>query len=540
MEYLDNSLSFFFPSTDKIPEPRDTQIDLINQSVELFNQGHKHIVVCAPTGSGKSAYGLWMARLLANFTRKETVVNGKSTFSTPKIVYTSPLNVLVDQMNSNFEIRYIKTIKGREHYACVSGKENCAVGWCKLHKCSMVHELPRECKSCEKSHPELFDRCPCNHCIYKKELALFKNHNIGNTNFTLFQYGIAEGRDIIVIDECDAIESFIRMQHSFTVDEIIKGDYTEHIARLKEIKMDVDVELELVLEGRLELSAKQIHKLKNKSNNIKTLIEDYEKGRAWCVSYNYDRTKYEPINTDRFLEPLIKDKIVIFMSATPEKREDAGFIEVGSTFPIENRLWEYKPLGQMGIKYRNETVHNIAEFLTTLEGKTLVHCHSYGIARMLSSALKPLTNNKVFTQVNNVIEEADDDNYYRKDIVYQFKQSKDDNAILLSVNLARGVDFPEYNIKNNVIAKFPWFDHTDPLTIAKNRQEGNVKWQWKEISRTLMQAYGRLPRSPEKISHCYIVDSDFNNPRGISMAKLWYDRHKEYFFDWFKDAEVRM
>jgi len=77
------------------------------------------------------------------------------------------------------------------------------------------------------------------------------------------------------------------------------------------------------------------------------------------------------------------------------------------------------------------------------------------------------------------------------------------------------------------------------LVIAKNREAGNVKWQWKVISRTIMQAYGRLPRSPEKISHCYIVDSDFNNPKGISMAKLWYDRHQEYFFDWFKDAEVR-
>jgi len=99
MELLDNSLCFHFPKTQLIPEPRDTQIDLINKTIELINQGHKHIVVCAPTGSGKSAYGLWIARIIATFNRKETIVNGKKYYSTPRIVYTSPLNVLVDQMN---------------------------------------------------------------------------------------------------------------------------------------------------------------------------------------------------------------------------------------------------------------------------------------------------------------------------------------------------------------------------------------------------------------------------------------------------------
>jgi len=94
---------------------------------------------------------------------------------------------------------------------------------------------------------------------------------------------------------------------------------------------------------------------------------------------------------------------------------------VGSTFPIENRLWEYKPLGRMGIKHREETVYNIARFLTTLEGKTLVHCHSYGIAKMLSEALRPICKSKVFLQVNNMVDENENDNYYRKDIVYQFK-----------------------------------------------------------------------------------------------------------------------
>lgn len=539
MELIDNSLSFFFPRTESIPTPRDTQIDLINKIIEQINLGNKRIVVCAPTGSGKSAFALWATRIIANYYKKETIVNGRKYYSQPKIVYTSPLNVLVDQMKNNFEIRYIKTIKGREHYACVSGKENCAVGWCKLKKCSMNHEQPRTCQSCEKNNYELFSKCHCNKCIYKKELALFKNHPIGNTNFTLFQYGIAEDRDIIVIDECDAIESFIRMQHSFSVEEYIHGEYTEHIKRLEEIKVDTGAALEMVLEGKYEISAKQIHKLENQSKNISILLDDYNNGKAWCISYRGGYTHYQPINVERFLLPLIENKICIFMSATPEHRDDSSFIEVDSTFPKENRTWEYLPLGQMGMKHRDRTVHNIADFLTTLNGKTLVHCHSYGIARMLSDALRPICNSKVFLQVNNFIEEAEEDNYYRNDIIQQFKNSNDPNAILLSVNLARGVDFPEYGIVNNVIAKFPWFDHTEPLTMAKNRVNGNVKWQWDEISRTIMQAYGRLPRSPDKVSHCYIVDSDFNNPNGRGMANLWYEKHKEgYFFEWFTEAEV--
>jgi hypothetical protein len=78
----------------------------------------------------------------------------------------------------------------------------------------LISEQTRDCKSCEKTDPALFDRCPCNSCIYKKELANFQLHPIGNTNFTLFQYGIAKDRDIIIIDEAHNLRTDTMVKES--------------------------------------------------------------------------------------------------------------------------------------------------------------------------------------------------------------------------------------------------------------------------------------------------------------------------------------
>ena len=522
----------YFPKTDKIKEPRQCQIDVLNQVDELIESGETKIIICAPTGSGKSSIAVALLNKYGG-------------------IYTSPLNVLVDQISDDFEVRYLTTLKGREHYQCNANMNvSCAEGYCQMNKCSkpvvtkdlsgnIIKEYPkRNCKDC------LEFSCPCHSCEYTKQKVKFKKSNIANTNFTMFQLGITNDKDMIVIDECDDIESFVRMNNSFTINEyLMYKDFADHVNVLMETEINMDMEiaeLEIKIENEIDNAVaiklfKECNTLKRKRANILKLLDDFEhNNKIWCVTHPDNRTtKYEPIVIDRFLNHLLENKIVILMSATPIKLEGYKIIEAGSNFPTELRQWKHIPLGLMSYNNREYTIPIVAQFIKSLRGKTLVHCNSYAVANSISKSLSILGIDAL-TQVN--YDSMHPMECGRKDIVTRFKESVNENEIMLSVNLARGVDFPEDDITNNVFCVLPYPYHEDPLVKAKNKIFG-TQWQNIDMANTIMQAYGRVNRNDKKTTMTYIVCSDFNNPDGRGKAKNWFGNNKYLFYDWFLDAE---
>lgn len=592
-------LEELYPSVPKMPTPRETQELLMQMTFDILekNPNQKRFVVCAPTGSGKSQYGVWIIKAIAKWLYAREMEAweagpNKDPDKKPRRargVYTSPLNVLVDQLQENLEGKsLIATLKGREHYSCKAGRLNCAKGYCKLNKCSqnifptryymkeeeidlykeeivegndgkpipvktfIGKDTHRIKTSYCKEKCVVRSDCPCSDCEYIQAMTAFTQASIGNTNFTLFEVMKGASARIIVVDEMDDTENFIRMTHSITIPQVIKfGEivdqspyFAHHIERLRDIKMEYDCDIELSDEGRVKLPDAEYLRTKRDIEKIELLLADYDTHRKnWCVTYNEEAgtTKYEPITVSRFLDSIFhKDAYIIMMSATPIKHEGYAYIEVPSTFPAANRPWKYLPLGKMGVKHREDSSSKIAQFLIGLRGKTLVHCHAYSIARLIHTKIKAIDPHRtVLLQHSGKLNLAGTHNSYGRDtIVEQFKSSKDPDAILLSVNLARGVDFPEPEIINNVIAKIPWMDYRDLLVQAKNYECKGKGWQDEEIARCLMQAYGRLPRSPEKYSRCIIVDSDFNDPDGHAMLKNWYKKNKRHFYTWFTEAEV--
>lgn len=504
-----------FPVTDKIKTPRDNQLLVMDWLDEQFKQNHKRISVCAPTGSGKSGIAI-------------ALLNYKLG------MYTSPLNILVDQIKDDFEGKYTKTIKGRAHYPCIAKKGNstCEYGYCKLNKCTLHPKESRNCKECDTIH-----MCPCHKCVYKNEMKQFLEHDTQNTNFSMFlgltKTGLCDP-GLVIIDECDDIENFIRLSCSLTLDEYIDGNkFSDHVERLKEHIVDLELDLE---ENQDRYFDKELRKIQRKIDSIENLLKDYELNKkAWCVTHpNQNKTKYEPITTDRFIDPLLENRTVVMMSATPQKLKGYTSIEVDSPFSPEIRPWKYEPLGKMSYKTRDNTIPKVSQFLSDLRGKTVVHCNSYNVAGDIAGELRILGLEPLL-QVN-----YDSCNPYeckRHEIVDKFKKSWDDNLIMLSVNLARGVDFPEKNITNNVIAVIPWPNPNDELTKAKNKQLGS-KWQHEQIANTIMQAYGRVNRNADKTTMTYIVDSNFNDPKGKGATKEWYNNHQDNFYKWFKEAKI--
>lgn len=520
----------FFPITDKIKEPRLQQIKLSNDIIELFKSGKKQIEICAPTGIGKSPLAVLLANAFAS--------HGKRT------LITSPLNELVDQYDADFGEQYLSTIKGRKHYTCNANPDRtCDIGYCQEKVCG-IDQTQRLCQNvatadlCKRR-----DECPCMRCEYISAMKTYKASSKGNTNFTLFQKGVTNDPDLIIIDEADSVEDFVRMNFSVTVPEIIDWDnFSDHIFSLQDWKDIYQKNIETATHHmqnsknphqRMELS-RTIKSLKSKCVNVSRIIDDYNKhGEDWAVTNNDFKgtTLYQPVLTDRFLEPLLKNKYVIQMSATPPNLPNYEYLEVDSPFPPEIRQWKYKPLGRMSLKYREQTIPKVSKFLCSLEGKTLVHCVSYATAEAIGRSIMSLCNRTPLIQTGKKL--PYDYNCSglvgRVDAVERFKKSDNPNEILLSVKMDRGVDFWENDITNNVICVMPWPNPTDPVVKAKNKLLGE-SWKNQNMANIIMQSYGRINRNANKTTMTYIIDTNFGS---------WFGKNKSCFKKWYLEAQVK-
>lgn len=364
-----------FPTTSKVKSPRPNQEYLFDEITTLFECGETNISVCAPTGIGKSPLAVALLRYMSN--------QGKAG------LITSPLNELVDQYDNDFGEDYLCTIKGRKHYACAADySRSCAEGFCQEKTCAVDPTQPRYCMNpatiqlCKQ-----INECPCVKCIYKTKMKAYKKSSKGNTNFTLFQKGVTNDPYLIIIDECDETESFIRMGFTVSVPEVIDWDnFEDHILSLEDWKQhylkvvtDLKESLERTTNPAHKASLlKDLNRAKRRCGNIRRVIDDYENhGEPWAVTNDLyvGSTKYEPVTTDRFLTPMLKNKLVIQMSATPQSLLNYYPIEVDSPFPPEIRGWKYNPIGKMSLNHRDNTIPKLAKFLCELEGKTLVHCY---------------------------------------------------------------------------------------------------------------------------------------------------------------------
>ena len=519
---MTNPLYDFFPKTSLIKIMRSNQKEALDKIWIELESDHKNITIIAPTGAGKCA----IFDTLANYYNSL----GKSC------LYCSPLNSLVDQVESS-GFKEVATLKGRSNYRCIAGKDNCEEGYCQLEKCPSS-KRKRDCK--HKPYGAC-DNCVCWRCLYKIAYNKFKVSHKGNTNFSLLLLGIDNNPDVIATDEADTIEGFIRMHNSVTIPILINDPvFVHHIKPLQEYLEVLSLEIDELNPDDSRITEEQLKerkKLQRLYDKITDLLYDVEKNlEPWCVTVNIiDRkTKYEPITIERFLDPLLENKIVFMMSATPPIFPGYKSIEVGSIFPKNTRHWEYNPLGKMSMDYRDNTIPSVAWWLSQLKGKTLVHCVSYKTAEKISDALRVLGINSLL-QVNH--NNGDEHCISRYDAVEAFVSAKDTNKILLSVKLDRGIDFWQPEIINNVICVMPFPNPTEPLTKAKNKLLPE-SWQNEQMARDIAQAYGRIHRNecfgtlngikvPKKT---YIIDSNF---------RKWYSNNSKLFPVWFKEAKLK-
>lgn len=509
------------PRTTTIKDLRSVQTDVLNTLWQLFPSS-KRFKIIAPVGAGKSVIALSIAKYASKL-ELHTLIS-------------SPLNELVNQYDSSFSEIGLFTLKGRRNYPCMAGRKHAGVGYCRYDECSQGLEA-RECR--KQNPPQECYVCKCNRCVYPPLIKRFRGSEIANTNFSMFLLGITNNPDVIILDEADMSEDFIRMHYAVTLDSNYDKDFLTAIQQLEDYYKALQEEINLYKTANIKKET--VEELEEKLGKITYLLDDYQTNHEkWAITTYINRkgqskTKFEPVTTSRFIEPLLENKIIILMSATLPKEGQEVAIEVDSPFPVEVRPWIYKPFGRMSKKYRDKTIPKVALFLSKLEGKTLVHCQSYATAEKIQLALLELGIHPLL-QTNNYDEILDEDVVKRETAVKEFKEDDDINKILLSVKLDRGVDFSEPEIVNNVIAVLGFPNPVEPLTKAKNEMLGE-SWQIPHIIADIEQKMGRIHRNDKlgiingrpAVKLTTIVDSSFG---------WFYQEHKSKFHKWFTEAQV--
>jgi len=576
-ESAESEIESFFPHASVVTEPRPVQSEAISKLLDYIKSGKKRIVLCGPPGVGKTAIAMWISNAL----RYHGAGGG--------VTYTTPLNTLVDQVQNSFGETGVVQLKGKRYYKCVASKAHgidvtCDKAPCTYGKCIVSSVTPqqqldghkgnvkavsyqeRHCKTCNDQ-----DSCICNRCEYKAAMYAFDSATIGNTNFTLYQIGIfrKEAR-IVIIDECEMIEDFIRMYRGVSIDEDIKptlswdthmavlddkvAEYTEKRERLELIlnsTEDTEFRCDYMRSKNLPFSdfyvtiGKELSDLQHEIDKIGSLLEDYAIfGEPWVIipvviqdkygNVTGVHTRYEPINTDRFVDDLfMPDDFVLLMSATPDTTPD---IELGCPFPKENRPWVYYPVGRMSWTERKTTYPALADFIVKIDklrpGKKLVHCGSYEIAREIAVELNMRGFQHYSLQsTKSDMSMEDTDTVLRDRAIENFISSCNTNQVLLSVNMWSGIDLPGDEFTTQIIAKVPFVNPLDPVVKAKLKYIPDArKIIDLSIANKVVQAYGRINRNETKETLTIITDGSWGG---------FYAKNRKQFRTYFREAEIK-
>lgn len=259
------------------------------------------------------------------------------------------------------------------------------------------------------------------------------------------------------------------------------------------------------------------------ANKVSYLVE---KGSSLYRGEERECLKLIPVDVKSqppLLWPQSKVKKIFFLSGTINRKdvEDMGLgdrricvIDAPSPIPIENRPLNLDLRFNLSAAAQGRDISALAAYLNELaatkEGKGFIHA-PYSLALELQ---KHLGGHERFIFHTNQTKAAS----FR-----EFRESTD--KVMVASGMYEGIDLADDAARWQVITKVPWANLTEPAMqyLAQQDPEGYAN----EAARLVVQAYGRVCRSPTDYGETIIVDRSF---------KRLYTQFNELFPGWFRDA----
>ena len=529
---------------DSFPAPsfRGNQERTLAAIRDAFAAGNDVVLVRAPTGSGKSL----LARSIMGAAR---TVEEADPAQPTGAYYTTPQVSQLDDVEADDLLDDFRVIRGKNNYDCILPGE---------------HDTPVDQAPCVRKKG--FDCTVRHRCPYFSDRAIASNQPIAAMTLAYFMQtagsDVFRMRDVVVVDEAHGLAEWAEMYAAVELspgrvpvwDDVevpdvteATGDPVEGAVRFAEQLLErCEAEKDQLL-AKPELTPEEAarrDRLQELISELSYFAEDYRDPHSpttWVVDQPDGAggaVSIKPLDPAKYLKHTVWDRGSKFalLSATILNKaafcrgvgldpENVALVEVGHTFPVENRPLYDVTQGKMTYEHRDGTLPRIADLLVRLmaehaDEKGLVHCHSYAIQERLADRLAELG-------VAGRIRVHDREN---RDAQLEAWKASDDPELFLSVKMEEALNLEGDLCRWQVLCKAPYLN-TNDSRVEQRLEEGQWAWYYRTALRTVIQACGRVVRSPEDYGATYLADD--------SLLEL-FDRASADIPDWFGEQVDRI
>jgi Rad3-related DNA helicase len=529
------------PASFPAPSHRGNQEQALRDVRDAFAAGNDVVLVRAPTGSGKSL----LARSIAGAARTAEEADPAQATGA---YYTTPQVSQLDDVAEDELLSDLQIIRGKSNYTCILNGET---------------DTPVDRAPCARQRG--FDCTVRHRCPYFSDRAIASNRAIAAMTLAYFMQtagsDVFRKRDVVVIDEAHGLAEWAEMYATIDLnprtvpvwddvgvpDVSAADDPVERTVRFAEALMGVCKRAKDDLLTKPELTPEEAarrDRLQELRSELKWFVEDSrdpESPTTWVVDQPDGEggpLTVKPLDPERYLHHTVWDRGNAFalLSATILNKEafcrgvgldpeDVALVDVGHTFPVENRPLYDVTQGKMTYEHRDETLPKVARTLVRVmaehpEEKGLVHCHSYAIQSELRRRLAQMG-------LGGRIRAHDREN---RDAELESWKATDDPDVFLSVKMEEALDLNGDLCRWQVVCKAPYLN-TNDSRVARRLEQGQWAWYRRAALRTVIQACGRVVRAPDDYGATYLADS--------SLLDL-FDRTRTDMPAWFRDQVDRM
>lgn len=528
----------YFP----MEKPRQAQMDAMKFIDQSVVDGIPDIVIAAPTGIGKSGIGAAASLWSGSYDMTGYAKGG---------YYLVTQKLLQDQLENDFP-RFKPCFRN----SAASLKSSVEYPCPKFGTCMAGYQAAGDGGKC----PQRMDKT-CPHLVARYRFTVA---DVAVTNypyiFTEHMYiGSLEPRNMLIADECHTLEK----QITGFVEVVVNKESLDNwaagcrpVPRMARIEVFADwlnqrylvmcqerlnmLNENLVASGYTNRRMQdEFNRLKNHVARLGYAVSDMTlRPTDWVYWQELRDDEWEctakPLSAAPFVPSLINEMGAtrIYMSAYPGPKDvfcrnlgldqkNVAWLELDSTFPLENRLIHMTTVGSMGRSNAAETLPRLLRMCETIleahpEDKGIIHCHSYALGQKIydyfqsrPSASRVLFATKAAERMAN----------------FNLHKISPAPTVMLSPSIAEGFSFDEDLARFQIIAKVPYPYLGDKQVAAK--MELDRDWYTLQTVMTILQACGRIVRSDTDHGDTYILDHDF--------IRL-FEENGKFFPKWFRDA----
>ena len=535
--------------------PRDIQKQILKEIETNIKLGFKKIVISAPTGVGKSAIGMAIAKYF-----------GTGFFITKS-------KSLQDQYTRDFPI--LKSVKGKSNFECLKLMDEHKVDdpilakelghTCEKGVCLEGTEENSEGKSIKTfctfkplikdvTFDTKLNESTCTY-YFQKYFGLISDFSVWNysgffqlmKNKSVFTDYLE--KKVSIFDEAHGIEdqiiNFIGIDISNKQLDECKIDVSRY--NISDVK-----ELTALLVAMKKFYATQYAEIKGNDGDLKILEyydENFKKFSDFIGQIESDPKNFlisdnsndfgnsvtisiKPLLISKYVDDFFNTEYQIFMSATINKKnfcETMGLDEKHVAFidtPKSPFLYEHRKVDFLDVAFLNSrssfaeeqnAIRKIDEILSKHKTERgLILTSSKKRCFDILSQLSPENKKRI-----RICHSSNSDGTTQDEKIAQHRATS--ASVLLSSSLWEGVDLKDDDSRFQIIAKAPYKSLGDTRVRAKMNKFPS--WYSSETMMKILQGFGRSIRSEDDWARTYVIDSTINNlvkqTRNIIPKAYW-------------------